>query len=251
MAPEKCLGALESDNVHHLEGGENRELAVQLAQHEISRRATERKATRQAGISHDEERTRRAGRVWEVGDNREPDDLSRRLQEVRSQVERPGREVGQPSQRKDSDKTYAYPHVPLNHAMPKMEPPVPSKTIQPPNLPPKSTIRSNISAPPLPGKLSAAITNLSPPPHDPSPLIPPKLSTGRIDISLPYPLSRSPVSGPCIMHAISNPQPQTPARSPQPHGPASRHRYKYWHNHADGRCPVSHTPGWLACRVDR
>ncbi len=179
-------GALESDNVHHLEGGENSELAVQLAQHEISRRATERKATRKAGISQDEERARRAGQVWEAGDNREPDDLSRRLQEVRAQVERPGREVGQPWQRKDSDKTYAYPHVPLNHAVLKAEPAVPPKTVQSPNLPPKSILRSDISAPPLPKKLSAAITDISPTPRDPVPLIPPKLSPGRTDTALPH-----------------------------------------------------------------
>lgn len=175
-------GALESDNVHHLEGGDHRELAVQLAQHEMSRRATERRATRQAGISQDEERARRAGRVWEIGDNREPDDLSRRLQEVRAQVERPGRELGQPSQWKDTDKTYAYPHVPLNHAMPKMEPPVPSQTTQLPDLPPKSVLRPNVPGPRLPEKPSAAITDLSHQ-HGPSPVIPPKFSTGSNDIS--------------------------------------------------------------------
>lgn len=119
--------------------------------------------------------------MWEIADNREPDDLSRRLQEVRAQVERPGREAGQLSQRKDTEKTYAYPHIPLNHAMPKLEPPIPSKTVQAPDIPPKASLRSNISAPPLPEKIvpakySIAATDISPT-HDSTAVIPPKHQT--------------------------------------------------------------------------
>lgn len=174
-------GTLESDNVHHLVGGDNRELAVQLAQHEMSRRATERKATRQAGISQDEERSRRGGMVYE------PDDLSKRLQEVRAQIERPGRATGQSSQqqRKDGDATYSYPNVPLNHAIKTFERPISSHNIQAPDLPSKSALQPSISPPPLPEKLSTTITDISPP-YDPSPIIPPKLSTTITDISPPY-----------------------------------------------------------------
>lgn len=173
-------GALEPDDVHHLEAGENKELAVELAQTEMTRRARERKSTRQAGISEDEERSRRAGKVLEAGDNDGPDDLSRCVQEVTARFERPGRATGQPMQRGDIDASYSYPTVPPNHALQDRELPVPSKTIErrddirPPDIPPKSALRPITSAPLVPGKLSTTITNISPPPHDATPNIPPK-----------------------------------------------------------------------------
>lgn len=77
-----------------LEAGENRELAVRLAQKEISRRATARKATGQAGISQQEERIRRTAGVW--GDWEEAlgkdsqdasDNLSKRIQQVRLNID--------------------------------------------------------------------------------------------------------------------------------------------------------------------
>jgi STAM-binding protein len=168
-------GTLESDHVHQLEGGENRELAVQLAQHEMSRRATERKASRPGVISQDEERWRRAGTTHE------PDELSRRLQEVRAQVERPGKVSGPSQQRKDLDATYTYPTVPLNHAILSLTPTIPSRNIksrldrQPPLIPPKSVLQPSIYPPPLPSKLSTAITTDLSALQDATPIIPPKL----------------------------------------------------------------------------
>lgn len=77
-----------------LAAGENRDLAVQLAHKEIKRRATARKATRQAGISEEVEQERRTAGVW--GDWEEAfakndqgvdqDTLSKQMQSVRSQV---------------------------------------------------------------------------------------------------------------------------------------------------------------------
>lgn len=51
-----------------LDAGENQELAVDLAKKEISRRDAARKATRQAGISFEEEQRRRGAGVWEDWD---------------------------------------------------------------------------------------------------------------------------------------------------------------------------------------
>ena len=77
-----------------LAAGENRDLAVKLAHKEIKRRATARKATRQAGISEEEEQERRAAGVWGnweeafTKDDRgiDQDNLSRQMQDVRLQV---------------------------------------------------------------------------------------------------------------------------------------------------------------------
>ena len=144
----KFQGALEPDNVHTLEAGDHKELAVQLAQDEMTRRARERKATRQAGISADEETRRRVGRVWDADDDHEDDDLSRRLREVRAQVERPGRATGQLRQRNDMEATYSYPDIPMNHTIQSLGPSGPSEPIKdshdlrPPNIPPKSVLPS-------------------------------------------------------------------------------------------------------------
>jgi STAM-binding protein len=158
-----------------LDGGDNKELAVQLAQNEMSRRATERKATRQAGISEEEEKSRREGRVWETGERHE-DDLSRRLQEVRAQVERPSRAPRPSSQRKDISSAYFYPSMPMNHARQDWKPSIPSPRTerddyQPPDLPPKSALRPSISVTPLPEKISSTVIDLSPP-HESTPRIP-------------------------------------------------------------------------------
>ena len=81
--------------VEPLEAGENKDLAVQLARTELSRRATVRKAIRQAGITPEEEQTRRAAGVWGDWehalrkDGSEDDDLSRRIQNVRIQMDDP------------------------------------------------------------------------------------------------------------------------------------------------------------------
>ena len=73
---------------------DNRDLAVNLAHKEIRRRATARKATRQAGISEEEEHERRTAGDWgnweeafaKDGAGVDQDTLSKQMQSVRSQV---------------------------------------------------------------------------------------------------------------------------------------------------------------------
>ena len=77
-----------------LAAGDNRDLAVRLAHKEIRRRATARKATRQAGISKELEQERRTAGVWgnweeAFANNDESidhDTLRRQMQNVRLQV---------------------------------------------------------------------------------------------------------------------------------------------------------------------
>ncbi|KAF6235670.1 hypothetical protein HO173_006353 [Letharia columbiana] len=77
-----------------LAAGENRDLAVKLAHKEIRRRATARKATRQAGISEEVEHERRTAGVWgnweeaftKNDESIDQDTLSRQMQNVRLQV---------------------------------------------------------------------------------------------------------------------------------------------------------------------
>ena len=78
-----------------LAAGENRELAVRLAHKEIRRRATARKATRQAGISDEIEQGRRAAGLWGNWEEAFAKDdlsqdlgsLSRQMQNIRVQVD--------------------------------------------------------------------------------------------------------------------------------------------------------------------
>lgn len=77
-----------------LAAGDNRDLAVELAHKEIRRRATARKATRQAGISEEEEHERRTAGLWVDWENDlskndqciDRDSLSEQMHNVRLQV---------------------------------------------------------------------------------------------------------------------------------------------------------------------
>ena len=77
-----------------LAAADNRDLAVKLAHKEIRRRATARKATRQAGISEEVEHERRTAGVWgnweeaftKNDESIDQDTLSRQMQNVRLQV---------------------------------------------------------------------------------------------------------------------------------------------------------------------
>ena len=77
-----------------LAAGDNRDLAVKLAHKEIRRRATARKATRQAGISEEVEQERRTAGVWgnweeaftKNDESIDQDTLSRQMANVRLQV---------------------------------------------------------------------------------------------------------------------------------------------------------------------
>lgn len=76
-----------------LDAGDNGDLAVKLARSEIRRRATARKASRQAGISEEQERERRAAGIWgnweeafTKDDQRDHQDtLSQQMQDLRLQ----------------------------------------------------------------------------------------------------------------------------------------------------------------------
>lgn len=77
-----------------LAAGENKDLAVQIAHKEIRRRATARKATRQAGIPEEVEHERRTAGLWgnwedaltKDNDGLDRDTLSKQMQNVRWQV---------------------------------------------------------------------------------------------------------------------------------------------------------------------
>jgi STAM-binding protein len=76
-------------NTTTLAAGENRDLAVKLAHHEIRRRDAARRATRQAGVSEKEERERRIAGLWDnwddaySGDN----DLQKRMEATRKRLD--------------------------------------------------------------------------------------------------------------------------------------------------------------------
>ena len=106
---------------------DNRDLAINLAHKEIKRRATARKATRQAGISEEVEQERRTAGVW--GDWEEAfakddagidqDTLSKQMQSVRSQVNgstsgsiRNGRDLSSRPSFESQRSNYRYPAVP-------------------------------------------------------------------------------------------------------------------------------------------
>lgn len=161
-----------------LEAGENRELAVKLAQREIGRRASVRRAM-DAGTSREEAHTRRAAGVWghwEEDLNKDKpavaDDLTRRIQQVRMNIDQVQTEnrrhsLGkQSSQRvapregpsQSSAPVYRYPTVPRQRPFETVISTIPSLSTthelnKPPELPPKE--------PPLPSK-SAVLDELPP-----------------------------------------------------------------------------------------
>jgi STAM-binding protein len=155
-----------SDAAQPLEAGENKDLAVKIAQREISRRATVRRENRQAVISPEEERVRRTAGVWgnwEQALEQQPDDLSRGLREVRSHIdgERNRKEDGLPN----PHSTYSYPTVPQQS---RFDAPVPTistlpshreETESPPVRPAKQSLTPHTpyeQPPPLPNKVYSA-----------------------------------------------------------------------------------------------
>lgn len=162
-----------------LEAGENKGLAVELARTEISRRATARMATRQAGISPEEERVRRSAGVWGdwesalEKDGQDDNDLSKRIQNVRTNVDQTQQErYKQPLQPATSVSAYKYPSIPRQQPLSSVSPsPVlplrDEAPLDPPILPPKELIQSNgpvvDSPPPLPDKISPATVPQIPP----------------------------------------------------------------------------------------
>lgn len=169
-----------------LEAKENKDLAVELARTEISRRVTARKAKRQAGISEEEERVRRSAGIW--GDwegalardaqgaaDSQKNDLSKRIQDVRINVDDAQRERSKQGLQSttSSTSTYRYPTVPRQQPSGVVSPPsVPvslrdnqrSALQEPPVLPPKERVADaplTDSPPPRPDKISPGTTTTS------------------------------------------------------------------------------------------
>ncbi|KAL6240156.1 hypothetical protein BDW75DRAFT_197113 [Aspergillus navahoensis] len=159
-----------------LEAGKDNELAVKLARTEISRRATVRNAIRQGGLSGGDESSRRAAGIWgdweealQRNERNDPDDLSRRIQEVRLNLEgRPqisSKSVTRPLADVSFTPTYKYPTVPRQKLFDVPSVPVEapkceaSELTKPPVLPPKESFRANQRSgldelPPRPDKIS-------------------------------------------------------------------------------------------------
>ena len=159
-----------------LTAGDNRDLAVQLAHKEIRRRATARKATRQAGISQEEEQERRTAGLWGNWEEALAKDdggldhetLSRQMQNVRLQVDSSASGGYQSGSSRPSFETqsspYHYPSVPEYRAKESRIPPaLPSYFLAdglhrnssiPPRPPPKNdkTPSQSEALPPRPGK---------------------------------------------------------------------------------------------------
>lgn len=94
-------------NTTTLAAAEHRELAIKLAHKEIRRRDAARKATRQTGISEDEEHRRRTAGLWdgwekELGndDQVSDDDLRNHMIDVRRKLDKPHDIVPKPARRK-------------------------------------------------------------------------------------------------------------------------------------------------------
>lgn len=82
-------------NTQTLEAAENSELAVKIAQRELSRRDAARRATRQAGISEQEERERRTAGLWDDwesalsrdGESRDEEEIRRNMEASRRRMD--------------------------------------------------------------------------------------------------------------------------------------------------------------------
>lgn len=171
-----------------LEAKENKDLAVELARTEISRRVTARKAIRQSGISEEEERVRRSAGIW--GDwegalardaqgaaDSQKNELSKRIQDVRINVDEAQRERSKPgaqSTTPSSTAAYRYPTVPRQQPSGVVSPPpvrISLRDVQPPPvLPPKERIADapspllTDSPPPRPDKVSPGTLSQPGPP---------------------------------------------------------------------------------------
>ena len=105
-----------SGNAKILDASEHQDLAVDLAQKELTRRDTARRATRQAGIPEEETLTRRRGGRWDRWDGQgrmaDDDDLRRQMEATRQALDaaREGRHVDR-SQPVSVSQNYQYPSI--------------------------------------------------------------------------------------------------------------------------------------------
>jgi STAM-binding protein len=161
-------------NTTTLAAAENSDLAVKLAHNEIRRRETKRRATRQAGVSEQEEQERRTAGLWDDweaalsrnGQPRDDDEMRRNMEDtrrrmdgphnvipdgVRRGVERPPRPARLPIRTGSSE--YRYPSIPQSQPL-KYDGGFESqsKSIHPerPHLPPKERFEEEYDGPPIP-----------------------------------------------------------------------------------------------------
>ena len=190
-----------TNDTESLAAGDNRDLAVQLAHKEIRRRATARKATRQAGISEEVEQERRTAGVWgnweeaftKNDEGIDPETLSEQMQSVRAQVNgstgtglRNSRALRSRPSFESQKSNYCYPTVPEHSTYNDWTSSIPSSSFldddsakstptspQPPELPPKGHYleepQHQDAAPPRPVKEALPVNDTS---HTKNPSLP-------------------------------------------------------------------------------
>ncbi|RYO74216.1 hypothetical protein DL762_010541 [Monosporascus cannonballus] len=190
-----------------LDASENQELAVELAQEEIRRRDADKRAIRQAGISPEEEQTRRIAGFWDdwtadlAATQADDEDVFRRRMELtRRRLDRsddyPSNEVRVREDHKPStapidgrSRSYHYPSISKSQPV-RYDPQKPSERTDPPSRPPRppkeflpepyeaESGRQHTQLPPeLPAKEQAGPdrTSLTPEPSRDLPKLPPKV----------------------------------------------------------------------------
>lgn len=181
-----------------LSAGDNRDLAVKLAHREIRRRATARKATRQAGLSDEEGPERRTAGVWGEWECNlskdenlvDQDNLSTQMHNVRRQVNGSRGEVlqhGGPHPLAEGQKTsFLYPSVPHKSAQRQEAFSITSENLRethpvslPPQRPPKNLdlLADDPSVPRRPNKEEITYTDSAPRSATASPTIKPSTFT--------------------------------------------------------------------------
>ncbi|KAI5458660.1 hypothetical protein BGZ63DRAFT_362228 [Mariannaea sp. PMI_226] len=193
-----------SGNARILDAFENQDLAVDLAQRELFRRDTARRATRQAGIKEDDVLSRRMGGRWDTWDTQsrlgDDDDLQRQMEATRQALDSAQeRRHADQDYRPTSTSSYNYPSIsrskPVDFEQPRYPastpPLIPSKPPRQPERPPKDDLQPPPLVPLVPRKVPLAqyqpLTPTPPPPPkqlDDRPSLPPK---EELSPTLPHP----------------------------------------------------------------
>ncbi|KAH6896717.1 hypothetical protein B0T10DRAFT_395823 [Thelonectria olida] len=178
-----------SGNARILDAFENQDLAVDLAQRELVRRDTARRATIQAGIKDEDVISRRMGGRWDSWDSqgrRGDDDLQRQMEATRQALDasEERRRAGS-DYRSSTTSSYSYPSIsrskPVDLEPPRYSSPAPSRPSRPPKepeRPPKDELYPPPLAPALPRKVPLMqyepLVPTPPPKERERPSLPPK-----------------------------------------------------------------------------
>ncbi|KAJ4269466.1 hypothetical protein NW762_001126 [Fusarium torreyae] len=165
-------------NAKILDAFENQDLAVDLAQKELMRRDTARRATRQAGITDEDIMSRRRGGRWDQWDGArigDDDDLRRQMEATRQALDSRGRPDDDDF--RPTSQTYSYPSIsrPRPFDYERSQTPTTSsiKPTRPPKepvaLPPKELLESSSLSQPLPPTLPQKVPLAGYAPLIPSP----------------------------------------------------------------------------------